>query len=218
LPYTEKKTNPNHIITTGIDLNPYLKEHDKFIIREKYNIASDVILVGSSGRIVWQKGYGQLLSLLETYDFMDKNFHFIIAGDGSLKYHLESEAKEKKLDQYITFIGNIDNIPEFLGALDIYIQPSVTEGFPLSVLEAMALGLPIISSDAGGLKEMIHHKKTGIIYKAGDLNALHNGFLKMFSMPLEELFQLGINARKTVQEKYSINKCSEQYRALYNYN
>ena len=118
-------------------------------------ILNNSILIGSTGRIVWQKGYDLLISLLENYDFGSKDIYFIIAGDGSLKNKYKADIKSKNLDKKIKFIGIIDNIPEFLSDIDIYIQPSVTEGFPLSVLEAMASNLPIICSNAGGLKDMI---------------------------------------------------------------
>ena len=216
LPYTQRNPDLDNIIPTGIDLEPYLQKKDKSPIRKKFNIKEDTILIGSTGRIVWQKGYDQLLSLLENYDFGEKIFHILIAGDGSLRNKYIEEIESRHLEDRITFIGNINNIPEFLSNLDIYIQPSVTEGFPLSVLEAMASGLPVISSDAGGLKEMIHNKENGITYRTGDLNALHNSFLTMFSMSPDELFHLGQNARKTVQDKYSINNSSQQYKNLYN--
>jgi len=216
IPYTVKNPKPDNIIRTGIEIEPYLQKYDKSIIREKYNIEDDIIIIGSTGRIVWQKRYDQLISLLENYNFNEKKYHFLIAGEGSLRNKLITEVKKQKLHRHITFIGNIKNIPEFLSAIDIYIQPSATEGFPLSVLEAMAAGLPIICSDAGGLKEMIHHNETGIIYKSGDLSALYEGFIKMFSMLPDELCQLGRNARKIVQDKYSINNCSLHYNTIYN--
>ena len=216
LPYTQRNPDLDNIIPTGIDLEPYLQKNDKSPIRKKFNIKEDTILIGSTGRIVWQKGYDQLISLLENYDFGGRIFHILIAGDGSLRNKYIEEIESRHLEDRITFIGNINNIPEFLSNLDIYIQPSVTEGFPLSVLEAMASGLPVISSDAGGLKEMIHNKENGITYRTGDLNALHNSFLTMFSMSPDELFHLGQNARKTVQDKYSINNSSQRYKTLYN--
>ena len=184
-------------------------------IRKKYNIEDETILIGSSGRIVWQKGYDQLLSLLEKHDFNNKKLHFLIAGDGSLRETLISDLKEKKLESYITFIGNIKNIPEFLSALDIYIQPSVTEGFPLSVLEAMATGLPIICSDAGGLKEMINNNAIGIKYKSEELNSLYQMLCKLLSMKPNKLLELGRNARKEVVKKYSIEIITKQYNKIY---
>ena len=120
------------------------------------------------------------------------------------------------LEKQILFIGNIDNIPEFLASLDFYIQPSVTEGFPLSVLEAMASGLPMICSDAGGMKDMIQNGGNGILFKSNDLNSLYKGISKLLTMSKDELFVLGKNARKTVQNNYSIQNSSLKYESRYN--
>ena len=215
LPFTGNNFKPDNIIPTGINLRPFLQDYNQSFIRKKYNIEDETILIGSSGRIVWQKGYDQLLSLLENYDFNNKKLHFLIAGEGSLRKTLISDLKDKKLESYITFIGNIKNIPEFLSALDIYIQPSVTEGFPLSVLEAMATGLPIICSDAGGLKEMINNNAIGIKYKSEELNSLYQMLCKLLSMKPNKLLELGRNARKEVVKKYSIEIITKQYYKIY---
>jgi len=215
LPFTGNNFKPDNIIPTGINLKPYLQEYDQSLIREKYNIKDDTILIGSTGRIVWEKGYDQLLSLLENYDFGEKIFYILVAGDGSLRNKFIKRIEKNKLESHITFIGNIKNIPEFLSALDIYIQPSVTEGFPLSVLEAMATGLPIICSDAGGLKEMINNNTIGIKYKSEELNSLYQMLCKLLSMKPNKLLELGRNARKEVVKKYSIEIITKQYYKIY---
>ena len=215
LPYTQRNPDYNYIILNGIDIIPYLKEHDKFKIREKYNIASDVILVGSTGRIVWQKAYDQLLSLLENYDIKEKKVHFLIAGEGSLRKKFINRIKENNLENHITFIGNIKDIPEFLSALDIYIQPSVTEGFPLSVLEAMASRLPIISSNAGGLKEMIIDGENGMTYESGDISKLDKTIHKMLNLSIEDRKEFGSNAYNCMKINNSIEKVAEKYKAVY---
>ena len=217
LPYTRNNSYPDNIIPTGIDLEPYSQKYDKSFIRKKNNITEDTILIGSSGRIVWQKGYGQLLSLLEDYDFNKKKLHFLIAGDGNLRNKYIEYIEMQHLEDKITFIGNISNIPEFLSALDIYIQPSLTEGFPLSVLEAMATGLPIICSDAGGMKDMIHNNMNGILYESGDLHSLYEMFCKILSMKSDELYQLGRNARNIAQNNFSLSNSAEEYKTLYNF-
>jgi len=215
LPFTGNNFKPDNIIPTGINLKPYFQEYDQSLIREKYNIKDDTILIGSTGRIVWEKGYDQLLSLLENYDFGEKIFYILVAGDGSLRNKFIKRIEKNKLESHITFIGNIKNIPEFLSALDIYIQPSVTEGFPLSVLEAMATGLPIICSDAGGLKEMINNNTIGIKYKSEELNSLYQMLCKLLSMKPNKLLELGRNARKEVVKKYSIEIIAKQYYKIY---
>ena len=88
------------------------------------------------------------------------------------------------------------NIPESLYAIYVCIQLSVAEGFSLSVLEAMATGLPIICSDAGGLKEMINNNTIGIKYKSEELNSLYQMLRKLLSVKPNELLELGRNARK----------------------
>ena len=215
LPFTVKNLKPDNIIPTGINLKPYLQEYNQSLIREKYNIKDDTILIGSTGRIVWQKGYDQLLSLLENYDFGEKIFHILIAGDGSLRNKFIKRIGENKLESYITFIGNIKNIPEFLSALDIYIQPSVTEGFPLSVLEAMASRLPIISSNAGGLKEMIIDGENGMTYESGDISKLDKTIHKMLNLSIEDRKEFGINAYNRMEINNSIEKVAEKYKAIY---
>ena len=215
LPFTVKNLKPDNIIPTGINLKPYLQEYDQSLIREKYNIKDDTILIGSTGRIVWQKGYDQLLSLLENYDFGEKIFHILIAGDGSLRNKFIKRIGENKLESHITFIGNIKNIPEFLSALDIYIQPSVTEGFPLSVLEAMASRLPIISSNAGGLKEMIIDGENGMTYESGDISKLDKTIHKMLNLSIEDRKEFGINAYNRMEINNSIEKVAEKYKAVY---
>ena len=215
LPFTVKNLRPDNIIQTGINLKPYLQEYNQSLIREKYNIKEDTILIGSTGRIVWQKGYDQLLSLVENYDFGEKIFHILIAGDGSLRNKFIKRIGENKLESHITFIGNIKNIPEFLSALDIYIQPSVTEGFPLSVLEAMASKLPIISSNAGGLKEMIIDGENGMTYESGDISKLDKTIHKMLNLSIEDRKEFGINAYNRVEINNSIEKVAEKYKAVY---
>ena len=215
LPHYKKKNIINHIIPTGINLKPYLEEYDQSLIREKYNIKDDTILIGSTGRIVWQKGYDQLLSLLENYDFGEKILHILVAGDGSFRNKYIKRIGKNKLDSHITFIGNIKNIPEFLSALDIYIQPSVTEGFPLSVLEAMASRLPIISSNAGGLKEIIIDGENGMTYESGDISKLDKTMHKMLNLSIEDRKEFGSNAYNCMKINNSIEKVAEKYKAVY---
>ena len=68
----------------------------------------------------------------------------------------------------VQLLGNIDYVPQLLGCLDYYVQPSISEGFGLSVIEAMAAKIPVICTDAGGLRESVINNKTGIVVKKND--------------------------------------------------
>ena len=215
LPYYKYRDINDHIIPTGININPFLMEYDTKALRSKYNIKEDMSLIGSTGRIVWQKGYDQLLDVLENYDFDTLKFHILIAGDGSLKTKMIERVKKKKLEKYITFIGNIKNIPEFLSMLDIYIQPSVTEGYPLSVLEAMASKLPIISSDAGGLSKMIEHNIDGLKFKSQNIEGLFKILNIAMNFSHKELKSLGNNAFKKINIENNIENIAKAYKSIY---
>jgi len=216
LPYKKRNLTIDNIIATGIDLVPFSQEYDKSSIRKKFNIKEDTILIGSTGRIVWEKGYDQLITLLQKYDFNEKKIHILIAGEGSLKNKYKQKIKKNGLDNKISFIGNIMYVPKFLNALDIYIQPSVSEGFPLSVLESMAAGLPIICSDIGGLQNMITEGENGVLYRSGDIKALYEAVNELLNSPPEKIVQLGVAARKTVLNNFSIYTAAEKYLVLYN--
>ena len=216
LPYFKSKLKSDDIIPTGINLEYFNQEFDIINFRRKYQINNNEVLIGSSGRIVWQKGFDQLIDLLVNHQFPEKKIRILIAGEGSLRKSFMLKIKKLELEAQILFIGKLDNIPEFLASLDIYIQPSVTEGFPLSVLEAMASSLPVICSDAGGMKDMIQNGKTGILFKSNDLNSLYKAVTEILSMSHDELIDLGRNAKNTVYKNYSIQESAIKYDSLYN--
>ena len=172
-------------------------------------------MIGSTGRIVWQKGYDQLINILEKYTFDTLKFHILIAGDGSLREQMIKKVKEKKLDQHISFIGNIQNIPEFLSMLDIYIQPSITEGYPLSVLEAMAAKLPIITSNAGGLDKMIEHDINGWKYETRNIDELFEILKLAMNSSKKKLFNLSSNAFKKINNENNIENIAKVYNSIY---
>ncbi|MAT79618.1 MAG: hypothetical protein CMD13_02655 [Flavobacteriales bacterium] len=215
LNYYKNKLLKNHIISTGININPFLIKYDIASLRSKYNFKKDIILIGSTGRIVWQKGYDQLINILEKYTFDTVKFHILIAGDGSLREQMIKKVEEKKLDQYISFIGNIQNIPEFLSMLDIYIQPSITEGYPLSVLEAMAAKLPIITSNAGGLDKMIEHDINGWKYEARNIDELFEILKLAMNSSKKKLFNLSSNAFKKINIENNIENIAKVYNSIY---
>lgn len=105
----------------------------------------------------------------------------------------------------------------FLSAQDIYIQPSLIGDLSFFVLEAMAAGLPIICSDAGGLKDIIHNNMNGILYKSGDSSSLYKMFFKILSMKSDELRQLGRNSRDIAQNLFSLSNFEEEYKTIYNF-
>jgi len=96
---------------------------------------------------------------------------------------LRRQVRAGKLDDRVTFLGYRSDIPELLAASDIFVLPSLTEGVPLAVIEAMRAGKPVIGTDAGGIPETVIHNETGVIVRAGNPGALADGIEFLLDNP-----------------------------------
>ncbi|SVC53250.1 uncharacterized protein METZ01_LOCUS306104, partial [marine metagenome] len=167
----------------GIELDNYIYHSgEKFKIRSEYGIDIDGILIGSTGRLHWAKGYEVLFESLRSIIY-DKRIQLtlVIAGEGPLRSKLQQLSEKLGLTKNIIFLGTVLQIDRFLEMLDFYIQPSLSEGFPVAVLEAMAAKKPILCSDAGGMPELIKNGHTGIIVKSNDEQSLTKGIIKIIN-------------------------------------
>ena len=104
---------------------------------------------------------------------------------------------------------------EFYSSLNIYAQTSSTEGSPLTIKEAMAASLPIISTNVGGISEILENNKSGILVKANDIDDFVSELLKMINMNLNSLKILGNNAREYAKKNFSIEDNALNYYKLY---
>jgi glycosyltransferase involved in cell wall biosynthesis len=98
--------------------------------------------------------------------------HVIFAGEGELEQDVRDYARAKGMDGRIHFLGYRSDIPSLLKTCDVYVHSSYSEGFGLSVVEAMACGIPVIASDVDGLSEIVQDKKSGLLFKCADAKDL----------------------------------------------
>ena len=205
----------------GIELDNFTYQTgDKYKIRSEYGIESEGIIIGSTGRLHWAKGYEVLFESLRALIYDNRiQLNLVIAGDGPLRSKLIQLSEKLGLTKNIIFLGTVKNIDRFLGMLDYYIHPSLSEGFPVAVLEAMAAKKPILCSDAGGLSELIKNKQTGIIVKTNDPQSLTNGIIKLLNTKKEKL-QLMINKGyedvKNHSSEVALKKDLEIYKYILN--
>jgi len=108
---------------------------------------------------------------------------FVFVGDGPEKANLENQARELSLADRVIFLGKRYDIPELLNGCDIFVLPSLYEGLPLSIMEAMAAGKPVVASDIGGVNELIRDGETGYLVPAGDTQALARSINTLVSDP-----------------------------------
>ncbi|PSW69335.1 glycosyl transferase [Photobacterium kishitanii] len=147
------KTYPIYTIKNGI--NPSLFTiGDKYQARNKLQISlpKHATMIGNAARFETIKGQQHLIEALR---LLPASFHLLFAGSGSTLVALQQLVRQYKLTHRVHFLGHIDDMPTFYQALDLFCLPSNNEGFPLSILEAQACGIPCIANDVGGVKETL---------------------------------------------------------------
>ena len=148
--------------------------------------------------------------LIEAYRGLGYKARLVVVGDGlpSLKRKL------KKAGVLVT--GFVDNVEDYLKSADIYVIPSTTETSSLSTLEAMATGLPVISTGAGGMREYLSNNKNALLFDVGDVNLLRKHMEKLLMNPVLRR-KLGLNALATAKDyswDLTIKKLDEIFKEL----
>lgn len=165
LPIKNKKL---HLLNNGVDTNKFKR---KTYDDSKTNIIKIVMV----GRLCEQKNPELLL---EAFSKLGNQFELYFIGDGPLRNHLEKNILTKKISERVTLCGWIENATEKLEAFDLFILPSRWEGMPLALLEAMASGLPVITSDIPANKFLIDNTN-GLLFRDNDVNDLKNKIIEL---------------------------------------
>jgi len=166
-------------------------------------------VVGSVGSLREPKGYVYLIEAVTQVIKKHPKTKFIIAGDGPDKEKLEHQIKKKHLTRNFFFLGYQANIPKFLSQLDIYVQPSVWEGLCITVVEAMAAGLPIIASDVGGISDSVINNKNGYLVESKKPEILAEKIIYLIKHS-QLRKKMGVKSRKIAESKYSLEIMSEK--------
>ena len=211
---TIKDKKPVFSIKNGIDFSVYDRNSVGLELREKLKVPEDAILVTTTGALEERKGQRYLIDAVVKLRKDKKSVYCWIAGGGSLQETLEKYIEENDADEYIKLIGNRKDIPEVLRASDVYVLPSLHEGLPNSLMEAMAMGLPCIATDVGGVRELIDDQQSGVIVHPKDSIAIYHSILQLIERP-EYKISLGEKAYKKIKESYSIDKAVEELEAIY---
>jgi len=206
------------IIPNGVDIKRFspLSNEDRLKVRERLNIRVESIVVSIVAALRPEKNHTLFLRAASKVLGNFKDFIFLIIGDGPQRGNLERFSVELGLEGKVRFLGIRDDVEELLGITDIAVLCSypVVETFPLSILEAMSCGVPVVATDVGSIGEFIENGKNGILIESNDLDALSNSILKL-AKDSELREKLGQEGRKTVIEKFSINLMVNRYAELF---
>ncbi|MGD8565543.1 MAG: N-acetyl-alpha-D-glucosaminyl L-malate synthase BshA [Candidatus Bathyarchaeota archaeon] len=208
--YLKKRTMTEFDISRKITVIPNFVDSQKFRKRKKKKVQKIICHSSNFRPIKRTQDIIQAFKLIS--DEIDCQLFLI--GDGPDRLKAEESAKDLGVLERITFFGNVKDVPEILGKSDLFLLPSEDESFGLAALEAMSCEVPVISSNVGGLKELISPGVDGYLIKVGDVDALAKHSIKILQDPeLREKF--GRNAREKVLNRYVPKKILPKYEALY---
>lgn len=207
---------PNSVDTTRF--RP-VDQHQKRRLRVRLGISQEEKIVIFTGRLVSYKGLPLLLRVWREIARRHKRTRLLLVGSGGLDIHnceaeLRTYVDAHALRRSVRFTGSVDNVHEFVQASDIFVFPSENEAFPISLIEGMACGLPVISTPVGGVKDVLEHQYNGLVVQPGDFQELDEA-LDALITDSSLSARLGQAARRTVQHKYCAERVTQQYAELF---
>lgn len=202
----EKKVT---IIRNGIGIEQFAGSKASSHIRQELGIPQENTVVGTVGRLSQEKGHRHLLNIVPAIAEKFHNVTFLIVGDGNLKAELQTKYSHPA----IIFTGFRRDLPELYKSMDIFVLPSLTEGLPMVLLEAMASQLPVVASNVGAVPEVLIDGKTGFLVEPGDEGALLEKIVKLLDADLAQ--EMGRYGRERVKSRYSSESMAEEYAVLY---
>jgi glycosyltransferase involved in cell wall biosynthesis len=207
------------IIYNGVELDQYNPElYSPSEGRLSLGIKDDYPIVGTIGRLVYQKGLPYFLEAAARVYFHNKEVRFVIIGHGSEEASLKNLADSLGITHACTFAGQRFDIDRLLSAFDIFVLPSLLEGLPRVVIEAMAMARPIIATDIDGVREQITNNQTGLLVKPADSKLLAKAIMEILDDE-QKANSLARKARKQAEQKFdlklTINKVENLYQELF---
>ncbi len=169
-------------------------------------------IIGIIGRLVKQKGHAYLLEAIRIV-LQSRPVHLWIIGSGPLEGELRLQTERMNIKDHVHFWGPRSDLVNVYQQLDLLVSPSLWEGFPTVLLEAMASGLPIVATDISGSQEIIKNRVTGLLVPPKSSHALAEAITEMLDHP-EQAEEMAYNARQLAQQ-FTIEKATQQYSQIY---
>lgn len=203
-------------ITNFIDfrLSPPTFKGAKGEIKAKMGFDETDTIITFSGRFIRRKGIDYLLESWKDVSNKFPNAKLVLLGDGPLLPEIKKMSRVLGIDGSVDFRGHVDLVADFLNISDVFVLPSLQEGMPNSLLEAMSCGLPVIASKIGGVVDVVEDGKSGILFEPGDASGLTSAVISLLNNSGLRR-KLGAEARKRIVEGFSIDVIAEKYIRLY---
>jgi glycosyltransferase involved in cell wall biosynthesis len=200
------------VIHNGIEVGP-LERTSREAIRRELGVPDDRIVIGSIARLDPVKHLQALVEAVGLLKGRGRQVSAVIVGDGPERAALERQTREQGLEAGVHFVGHRDDARRYLQAMDIYVNSSISEGISLTILEAMAAGLPVVATAVGGTPEIVDDA-VGRLVPSRDSSTLADAIAHLAARPAL-CVALGDAARKRVIDRFTIEAMVDHYFELY---
>jgi len=211
------------LIHNGIELDRLKIHGDSFLLKKQFNIEEDCRIIGTVGRLSEEKGLDYLLNAAAEILKKCPKVTFLMVGDGPERQKLEARAARiaetlhaggKAAGTPFIFTGVRNDMPDIYSLMDFFVLPSLVEGLPMVLLEAMAARKPVVATRVGAVPKVIEHDRSGILVKPADEQGLAEAIISLLE-DHEKAERLAEQGYRKVRDEFSAERMAEQYLMVY---
>lgn len=203
-------------VLSGFNLDPFLGARNDPALRARLGLAPDDIVVGKIARLTRLKGHDDLFAVAPKLVAACPKMKFLLIGDGPGRERFDALARSRGLQDHFVFTGLLDpnDVPRYLGLVDILVHLSTREGLPRALPQALAAAKPVVAYDCDGAKEVCFDDQTGFLVEPADFPRLTEKLLLLAQRPdLRQRF--GLAGRDYVRQRFSVQQMVDALHALY---
>ncbi len=205
------------VIYNSVDLERFTPREEpgaRAAARQKFGLPADALIVGGVGRLHYQKNFPLFLQVAAAVGARLPEVMFVVAGEGPERAALKDMSRSLGLADRVRFLGFVKDMPELYEGLDLLLLTSHFEGTPLTVLEAMAMGVPVVASRVDGVDEVVEDGRDGILAASGSKGQFVDGVCRVLGD--RDLRQwLSLKAQEKARRDYSAEAMVHRVEALY---
>lgn len=202
------------LIANGVDIEKYCPRNSS-VASNQIKIPENMKVLGTVARMTPEKGHLQLIEAFARIHERYDNVVLLLVGDGQLRESIESKIACYDLQDRILIAGQIKEVELVYPMLDAYISPSLTEGMPMAVLEAMACALPVIATDVGEVGTIVNESEAGYVVPPNDIGRLADAIGLFLIQDEKRIAGMGSRARNYVENNYTDAKQAHEFARFY---
>jgi glycosyltransferase involved in cell wall biosynthesis len=203
------------VIHNGVDVQRFNPARpNRLSVRASLGLREKEIGVIQVARLNRLKDYETAIRTMQIVCRSAPNVRYFIVGEGEERTKIEAMIRDVNMENQIRMLGLREDVAELLEGMDIFLLTSVSEGIPLTLIEAMSAQLPCVATRVGGIPEVVHDGTTGVLSDSGDCNKLSEALLKLIQSPSVRQ-RMGECGRKRAMELFQSDRMLGQYKVLY---